>query len=86
MRLFLLQNPQRILCHHPVTLCVQLAGIVNIFPKLDILEQNVREMDRLCILWRQLLFDCGDDLCALLGGIAVRIIARFAVPHLLKCG
>ena len=85
-RLFLLQDPQRILCHHPVALCVQRAGIVNIFPKLDILEQNVRRMDRLCILRQQLLFDCGDNLCTLLGGIAVRIIACFAVPYLLKFG
>ena len=41
-------------------------------------------MDRLRILRRQLIFDCGDDLRALLGGIAVCIGARFAAPQLFK--
>ena len=84
MRLFLLQDPQCILRHHPVTLCVQLAGIVYVFTKLDVLEQYVREMDRLYIVRRQLIFGCGDDLRALLGGAAVRVIVRFAVPQLFK--
>ena len=63
--LLLQQDPKGVLCHHSVALCVQLAGIVCIFPKLDILEQNIREMDRLRILRRQLLFDRSDDLCTL---------------------
>lgn len=40
-RLLLLQDPQRVLCHHPVALRVQLVRVIYVLAKLDILEQNM---------------------------------------------